>query len=339
MEKYISVIVPCYNVSSYLDRCINSLINQTIGYEHLEMIFVNDASTDNTLDVLLEYEKKYEDNIIVINCEKNGRQGTARNIGIRYASCEYIGFLDSDDFIHPAMYEELYNKAIEHDLDVVGCHSMKVMCEEDAKSPVNGGNDQYYLINSEETRKNFIASWKPDGIWANIYRKEIIFNYDIWFPEGVVYEDNYWGGLLMFCVNRVYVIDKVLHYYYFNAASTTASRNSKQHFDRLTVEELLLAEYKKRGIYDTYSEYINRHFFHRYYISSLFIFFTKFDEVPIDIFRRMVRNVKKYIPNYKEYIYKNGVNEVFAQLIEMDDLTQVELNQIHKAFDEGFGWK
>lgn len=71
MEKFISVIVPCYNAVAYLNRCVDSLLAQTIGYEHLEMIFVNDASTDNTLDVLLGYEKKYEDNIKYIRKKIN----------------------------------------------------------------------------------------------------------------------------------------------------------------------------------------------------------------------------------------------------------------------------
>ena len=336
MEKYISIIVPCYNAVAYLNRCVDSLLAQTIGYEHLEMIFINDASTDDTLDVLLGYEKKYEDNIIVINCEKNGRQGAARNIGIRYASCDYIAFLDADDFVHPNMYEKLYNKAIERDIDVVGCRSMKVMCEDEAKNPVNGGNDQYYIVNDQEARRELAENWNMDGIWANIYRKEIIFNHDIWFPEGVMYEDNYWGGLLKFFVDSVYVMDEAMHYYFLHQLSTTGSYNSKWHFDRLIVEELLLKEYKDRNLYDTYTEYINRSFLERYYFNSLFMFFTRFSEVPIGIFRKMVEGIKNNIPNYKDYIHENGVNEILVQFIEMD-LTQEELNQIQKAYVEGFG--
>ncbi|MCM1295533.1 MAG: glycosyltransferase [Muribaculaceae bacterium] len=339
MEKYISVIIPCYNAVSYLNRCVDSLLAQTIGYEHLELIFVNDASTDNTLDVLLGYEKKYEENIIVINCEKNGRQGAARNIGMKYAGCDYIAFLDADDFIHPEMYEKLYNKAVECNLDVAGCHSMKVMCGNDAKSPLKADgvyHDIYYMADSTETRRNLIENWNMDGIWANIYRKEIIFNYDIWFPEGVMYEDNYWSELLKFYINRVYVLDEVMHYYFVHQQSTTGSYNSKWHFDRLAVEELLLCEYKKRDIYNTYCEYIIRSFLERYYFNSLFIFFTRFGEVPIEVFRKMTATIRKRIPDYKRYIKENGVNEILAQLIEVD-LTQEELNQIQSAYIEQFG--
>ena len=79
--KKVSVIIPCYNVESYIDRCFNSLVNQTIGMEHLELIFINDESTDCTMEKLLQYEQQYPENIILINFETNQRQGTARNTG------------------------------------------------------------------------------------------------------------------------------------------------------------------------------------------------------------------------------------------------------------------
>lgn len=103
----ISVIVPCYNCAEYVSNCINSILNQTIGFENIELLLIDDASTDNTSDILKKYEERYPDNIGVILCEKNGRQGTARNIGLQYASGEYVSFVDSDDWIRSDMYERL----------------------------------------------------------------------------------------------------------------------------------------------------------------------------------------------------------------------------------------
>ena len=97
MQPLISVIIPCYNVSKYLDRCMDSLLKQTIGYNKLELIFINDASTDNTLDMLLGYEEKYPDTVLVINLEENKKQGFARNLALEYATGKYIGYVDSDD--------------------------------------------------------------------------------------------------------------------------------------------------------------------------------------------------------------------------------------------------
>ena len=95
--KKISVIIPCYNAQAYIPRCLHSIFSQTIGMETLEIILVNDASTDHTLDILLQFENKFPDSVIVVNLEQNIRQGGARNVGLSYASGEYVAFLDADD--------------------------------------------------------------------------------------------------------------------------------------------------------------------------------------------------------------------------------------------------
>jgi glycosyltransferase involved in cell wall biosynthesis len=117
----ISVIVPCYNVESFIDQCIGSLVRQTIGLECLEFIFVDDASTDGTLQKLQQWEKKYPEQILLIPCAKNRRQGAARNVGMQYASGEYIGFVDADDYISPEMYQRLYDIARKEQCDMVTC--------------------------------------------------------------------------------------------------------------------------------------------------------------------------------------------------------------------------
>ena len=106
----ISIIIPCYNVEKYLMRCFLSLKNQTIGIENLELIFVDDASTDDTWDIIQKIENKYSQNVIAVHCDENGRQGRARNIGMTYATAEYIGFVDSDDWVEPNMFEILLDE-------------------------------------------------------------------------------------------------------------------------------------------------------------------------------------------------------------------------------------
>ena len=98
--KKVSVIVPCYNAAEYLDRCMEHLLKQTIGTENMEIILIDDASTDDgaTLGLLTAYEEKYPDTILVIALEENMRQGGARNIGISYAGGEYLVFCDADDW-------------------------------------------------------------------------------------------------------------------------------------------------------------------------------------------------------------------------------------------------
>ncbi len=103
MDKLISIIIPCYNVQSYIDRCFQSLLAQTIDFDRLEIILVDDCSTDATWEKLTAIEAAYPESVMIIHCDENGHQGTARNIGLTYASAPYIGFVDSDDWIEPDM--------------------------------------------------------------------------------------------------------------------------------------------------------------------------------------------------------------------------------------------
>lgn len=194
MEKKVSIIIPCYNVEKYIERCADSIINQTIGLDRLEVIFVNDASTDSTLEILLEYEKKYENNIIVINCLENGRQGTARNIGLKYATGEYIGFVDSDDWIETDMYELLYEKAEKYECDIVHCRSIRDYGTTNYKREKDA-EDSLIVIENDEERNEFIASAIIGvGVWDKLYKRSIVFDNNICFPEKVTYEDISWGG-------------------------------------------------------------------------------------------------------------------------------------------------
>lgn len=124
----ISVIIPCYNVEKYIDRCLESVVAQTIGLDMIEIIVINDASTDNTLKKLYEWERRFPENIMVVTYEENLRQGGARNIGLEYASGQYIGFVDADDWIERDMYRLLYEKMCTMRFDAVKCKYVREMC-------------------------------------------------------------------------------------------------------------------------------------------------------------------------------------------------------------------
>ena len=117
----ISVIVPIYNAEAYLNRCLDSIINQT--YSDLEIILINDGSTDNSLDICLEYASK--DKRIVVYNQTNKGISKARNKGIELATGDYIGFVDSDDIISPRMYETLYNLMTDEKCLIAGCQYTK----------------------------------------------------------------------------------------------------------------------------------------------------------------------------------------------------------------------
>ena len=117
--KKISIIIPCYNCQEYIQFCLHSVFEQTIGLSQLEIILLDDASTDGTLNVLMQYEKKYPEDIMLIPLSENGKQGKARNIGMSYATGEYVLFLDADDVLHKVACEHLYNTAVKQQADIV----------------------------------------------------------------------------------------------------------------------------------------------------------------------------------------------------------------------------
>ena len=317
MQKKISIIIPCYNVEEYIDRCVNSLLTQTIGLSNLELIFINDASPDKTIDKLLEYEKKYPEDIIVINSSENLKQGGARNLGLMHASCEYIGFVDSDDWIVPTMYEKLYSKAIEYDCDVVTCAFKRVYNEENMGR--TGLNDKFCEILNEDQRKSLLIDGLGPGI-SKLYRKSILINNDIYFPEHLSYEDNYFGNLVLFYANRIYHLEEYLYYYFINPQSTVVKKDSPHHFDRLSVELIKLDTFKKRGLLNMFYDEIEYKFILLFYINTLHITFTRFNTIPGNILSHMQNVVTEHFPNYKNNKYILGltpVNKILFQTLDI----------------------
>lgn len=119
--KKVSVIVPCYNAAKYLNKCIDQLLSQTIGTNNMEIILVDDASTDDgeTKRLILGYEQRFSETITAVFLEENMRQGGARNVGMTYAEGEYLVFCDSDDWLLAETLEHTYHAAKGYEADVV----------------------------------------------------------------------------------------------------------------------------------------------------------------------------------------------------------------------------
>ena len=181
MEPLISIIVPIYNVEKYLDKCIKSIINQTL--KEIEIILVDDGSTDSSPRIIDEYAKK-DKRIIEIHKE-NGGQGSARNIGLDIARGKYIGFVDSDDWIDLNMYEELYNSIIDVNADFAVGGRNTYSEDYSLKSSVKVNSKVYKNIN-----KNIIEYISKDMIYPNalvvvnkLYKRNLIIDNNVKFRE------------------------------------------------------------------------------------------------------------------------------------------------------------
>lgn len=235
----ISVIVPVYNVGAYLRRCVDSILTQT--YPRLEIIFVNDGSKDNSLQICREYESVCT-NVIVID-KSNGGQSSARNVGLEIASGEYIGFVDSDDWIAPDMYETLYGLIKDNNTDAAQI-GMKMVNKYYIESQNNltkpiiiCGRDsilKYYL--------NYGTKYGCYSIWRCLFPAEFAKKYK--FREGKVNEDiDYKYRVLNEC--KSFAVSNRIGYYYFQSGDSTSSGVlKKRDFDLYDAanELMMLAE-------------------------------------------------------------------------------------------------
>jgi len=323
----ISIIIPCYNVIGYIDRCLNSIINQTFGISDLQIILVNDASTDNTLEVLEGWEKQYPDNILVITYDVNIRQGGARNRGLEYADGDFISFIDADDFVEPEMYQVLYDKAIETGVDIVKCKHIRDdgsgivlnRCEPRDKYYQFEKRGQYYDYNVTDTGDNGGCT----GVWGGIIKKELIKENNLCFPEGLFYEDNFWNEILALYQKDLYIVDRQFYHYWVNNESTILKRNNTSILDKLTVEVNILEYYKQRGIFDDFADKLFWGFLNRAYIGLMYHIYYRFDYLFIDI-NELKAIVVKCFPDYKQRINLNMAGDCIANRLLLEFLLSGE---------------
>lgn len=242
-QEKISVIVPVYNVLPYLRRCINSLIEQT--YSNLEIILVDDGSTDGSETICDEYVAGHS-NIIVIH-QKNSGQAAARNLGIETAAGEWIGFLDSDDWIEPEMYETLINLAKTHGADLASCATREWFANEEAAASPNTG--VILTLTPDEMIAGLVThEIVRHEIWNKLWKRSLIG--DVRFIGGQLGEEVHFNRLLFLKANKMVHIDLALHNYLVSRPGSTASAFRPSRLCIFTEFDELVKEMEKREKYE-----------------------------------------------------------------------------------------
>lgn len=210
--KLISVIVPIYNVEDYLNRCVDSLINQT--YSNIEIILVDDGSPDNC-PAICDFYAQVDNRIKVIH-KANGGLSDARNIGLRVASGDLIAFVDSDDWVSPTYIETMLNVLNDSDADIVECGFIRTAGETDVSVRNNPSSRRSY--SSAEALQLLIKDCELHQIvWNKLYTRSVIA--DTLFEIGKYNEDEFWTYQIMGRAHKIVKIDDILYYYYQNNAS------------------------------------------------------------------------------------------------------------------------
>lgn len=301
MYKLFSVVIPCYNAQDHVDHALSSVTGQTLGNDMYEIIAVNDASTDDTLAVLNGWKDRYPDTIKVITYDENLRQGGARNRAIREAKGEYICFLDADDLMEPDALETFMTGIGNGEADIV---TAKFKVINGYSSSVSVKPEYAHAIPAvekvfdPETNMEEYIDFDLGFVWSSVYRRKMIIDNEVWFPEHLAYEDVYWQRLIKFYAKKACLIDAVTHDYFVHPGSTMNSRNAKHHINRLTCYEMLLEAYEQRGILKQYSDIILKDAIETYVFNSYYMFFTIMDDIP-DVYDRVRTTLYKYFPDWE----------------------------------------
>jgi glycosyltransferase involved in cell wall biosynthesis len=247
MNYAVSVIVPVYNVEKYLAQCLASLVAQTLT--SIEIIVVNDGSPDNAQAIIDEYQKQYPDKIFPFQ-KLNGGLGDARNFGISKARGQYIGFIDSDDWVEPSMFETLYQKAVQENSDLVLCDFEYVWENEQVSKRIPG----YSLkLDKPMEKAVFLA---PLFAWNKLYHHSFFSEAKLRFPRVLWYEDIP-VSLPVFANARkiTYVAENFVHYRQ-RTSSIMASNNTSKLQDIFVILEMLRAYFSGNGMLETYRDEI-----------------------------------------------------------------------------------
>ena len=235
----VSIIVPVYNVEKYIEKCLNSLVKQTM--EDIEIIIVNDGSKDNSINVINKFIKQYPEQIQYLE-KKNGGLSDARNYGLPYAKGEYIAFLDSDDYVEETMYEEMYNIAEKENADMVDCDFVWEYPNRKRKDI-----GEIYKTKKEMIEKCRVVAWNK------IIKREILEKTKIKFPVGLRYEDMEFFYKLVPYINKVSFIKKCFVHYVQreNSIANTQNVRTKEIF---IILDNIISYYKEKGLYDEYRD-------------------------------------------------------------------------------------
>lgn len=320
-----SIIVPVYNMAAEgkLEYCLDSLVRQTL--RDMEVIAVDDASTDCSLEILRRYERDYPEKFRVIHYGENKRQGGAKNEGLKVAAGEWIGFLDSDDWVVPDFYERLIKKAEETGADVVGCdyclvtkHTMEV-----GKIIRNNTMDQTGVCDEEKHRKLVM---RPGSMVIKVYRGSMIRENGLNFPEGIFYEDNCAGTVWMLYCRRFEKIEEPLYYYYQHDVSTVHHISEEKCADRMEAGERMVMECSSRGFLTKYRPEIEFRFAETYYITTLFSYMSGVKHKKLSFLANLRDGMRKYFPDFQD-------NPYYQDLIGAEER---KLAKLHQKSNLGF---
>ena len=322
-EPKISIIIPVYNVEKYLRECLDSCVNQTL--EDIEIICVDDCSTDNSYKILEEYQQK-DSRIRIFQQEENKKQGAARNKGMEFATGEYVWFVDSDDYIDTKACQILYDAIKEFNVDML-CFSAIQFSEE------NGTRKFFYPKHFQGVQINKVyhpqTNWKEISFYnlnvivpAYITKRKVIQNFK--FREGVFYEDQDFTPILLGSVNSFCYIPYTAYFYRTNPSSTTQVPMSQKKLEDYIASTINLSDFvtqnnipKKHFLY---IDFLKRLHGSIYGYKNNNALTPKNTDQLILLEHKYQNDIEKIYPKHKKYSLMRFVGKVWKKIRDKNNV-------------------
>lgn len=286
----VSVIMPVYNSEMTLIDSLSSLVTQTLT--DIELILVNDYSTDNSLKILADCEAQFSDKVLLINLDENHGAGGARNIGLSYASGDYIGFMDSDDIIVPDMFEKMYAKAISDNYDIVDCGYYN---EAKDSAIVHASDELTGKLNGYK-RSELIAS--GGYFWSKLIKKSFLDRIGLQFREHCILEDFETLMYLFATASSIGNVKEILYCYKDSAASISKHIDYNNYYNN--VISAIEAAYSQLSVLPDYTDiqYAVEYGIYNLCSLSLNCCLNSSNSVPAYILKNRITDIGTYINKY-----------------------------------------
>lgn len=315
-EKLVSLIVPVYNSEKTLERCITSILNQT--YRNLEVIIVNDASTDSSGDIILRLEKMDPERIMAVFADENRGPGGARNIAIGYARGDYIGFVDSDDYIHAGFCEKLVCELESGNHDFVDCGYYD---ESKDRAIVHTGKDERGIL-SDEARCRLITG--GGYLWSKLFRRELFTDHNISFREKCILEDSEILIEMIAFSRSVGAVEETLYWYSSTPGSASKRNDAVSFIDN--IYEAIKAESSLKNVlynYEALRPAIEYGIISMYKYSIIKVILDARGEHVLDTLSALSRlqklRTEEITPGYENKYVREKILDVDIELMKLND--------------------
>lgn len=342
----VSVIVPVYNVEEYIAECLDSIINQSL--DDIEIICVDDCSTDNSLELLYEYEKK-DNRIIVLRHDTNKGLGASRNTGMKYASGEYIGFIDSDDFVDKDMYLKLYDKSSRLNLDLL---FFKIAIFDNETGELDFNHPYFSLkkfdnfnkdVFTHEDTKNFTCDLCVSAC-STFFKRKYLMDNGFSFNEGMIFEDEPFFYNVYLNANRVSLLKESFYFYRRNRQGSIMHKKDSTYMDVVKAFQFV-----RQAFIDSnnFTQEYRKILYHRFFYVVLNRFSLVSDlNVREEFFLRIKEDFKSIIQSQNDFqllsegFQKKTLNVLFSNSYrEFEEYENNNCVQQHSGIDIGDKYK